>query len=440
GPLLKTNLGSTSGFEISLNSFDITFKQNAIISSNIRGKLKIPGFVNNANQPYEIDVLVNIGTGGDFSVTASVDTPWELLKIQGVLDIELKSVSIGRKDGRFFVAVSGGIDFADQSALGGTIGKFLPDRIDVQKMLIWEDGKFEFEGGKLTLPKALSLKIGPVELSVTAFGLGSHEQERGGVMRKYRYFTFDGGVNIKPGGVDASGNGIAFYFTVDGGSLHVFFRIQSIKVDIIIPGNATAETASLTLKGFLSMRDNPNPPGGTEYIGGVDFTLPKLKMGGSAAMRLNPKVPAFIVDIGLEISTPILLGSTGLGIYGFRALLGQRYVATKSAASVPEEGRWWEYYKAKINPDYKEGIQVSKFDQRNGFSLGAGVSLATSPDGGRVFSSKVFFLLSLPEVFLLQGQGQILKQRIGLDSTQDPPFFALISITNSSIETAFGVN
>jgi hypothetical protein len=440
GPLLKTNLGSNSGFEISLDSFDITFKQNAILNSNIRGTLKIPGFVDSNNVPYKIAVLVNIGTGGDFSVTASVDVPWEPLRIEGVLDVELKSVSIGRKDGRFYVAVSGAIDFADQSSLGGTIGKFLPDKIDVQKMVIWEDGKFEFEGGKLTLPKAMSLKIGPVDLSITAFGLGSHEQERGGVMRKYRYFTFDGGVNVKPGGVDASGNGIAFYFTVDGGPLHVFFRIQSIKVDIIIPGNASAETAALTLKGILSMRDNPNPPGGTEYIGGVDFTLPKLKMGGSAAMRLNPKVPAFIVDVGLELSTPIVLGSTGLGIYGFRALLGQRYVASKSAANVPEDGRWWEYYKAKIAPDYKEGVQVSKFNQRDGFSLGAGVSLATAPDGGRVFSSKIFFLLSLPEVFLLQGQAQILKQRIGLDATQDPPFFAMLSITNTSIEAALGVN
>src|SRR6185295_16764688 len=82
----------------------------------------------------------------------------------------------------------------------------------------------------------------------------------------------------------------------------------------------------------------------------------------------------------------------------------------------------------------------SKFAQVPGFSLGAGVSLATSFDAGRIFSSKLFFLLSLPEVFLLQGQAQILKQRIGLDTTQDPPFFALISISNVSIETAFGVN
>ncbi len=157
-------------------------------------------------------------------------------------------------------------------------------------------------------------------------------------------------------------------------------------------------------------------------------------------MRLNPSVPAFLIDAGLELSTPILLGSTGLGIYGFRGLLGMRYVASRQQIGLADTDPWWQYYKKKVAPDNKEGIQVSKFKQTAGFSLGAGVSLATSFDAGNTFSSKIFFLLSLPEVFLLQGQGQVLKQRIGLDTTQDPPFFALISISSTAVEAAFGVN
>ena len=239
-----------------------------------------------------------------------------------------------------------------------------------------------------------------------------------------------------------SGSGIAFYWTTDDVGLprHYFVRIQSIAIDITIPGDATPETASLLLKGFLSMKNPENGGDGTEYAGGVEFTLPKLKMGGSAAMRLNPKIPAFLVDVGLELSSPIVLGSTGLGIYGFRGLVGQRYVATKNAAGVPDDGPWWQYYKAKVADTYREGIVTDKFEQTDGFSLGAGVSVATVPDGGRTFSSKLFFLLSLPEVFLLQGQGQILKERIGLDTTTDPPFFALLAISSTSIEAAFGVN
>jgi hypothetical protein len=440
--LIGANFGG--GFSAELNAVDLTFKQNSITGSNIRGTLKIPGFKDTTGADAEINIHVQIGTGGEFSVTASEDQGITALRIPNILDFNIDSLTIGRKGERFFVAISGAVDFMDQ---GGFIGKLLPDKIEIQKLLIWQDGQIEFEGGTLVLPSALTLKIGPVELSITAIGFGSHEQEHEGQLRKYKFFEFSGGVSINPGGVDARGDGIKFFYTVDndpgaGRNPHRYIRIQGIGIDIIIPGSADPAKATLLLSGYLSMKDPKpgNEEAGTEYAGGISFTLPKLKMGGSAAMRLNPKVPAFIVDVELQISTPILLGSTGLGIYGFRGLVGQRYVATKPAAGVPEDGEWWQYYKAKIAPDYKEGIQVSKFDQTKGFSFGAGVSFATAMDGGRIFSAKLFFLLSLPEVFLLQGQGQMLKERIGLDTTSDPPFFALLAISKTSIEAAFGID
>lgn len=436
GPGLCKTFGDK--LQACFTSFDMTFKQNAIVESNIAGTLTIPGFKDSGGiQDAVIDIRVHFGEDGDFSVTASEAQGIDVIKIPGIFSVELKSVEVGRKDDRFYIAVSGAIDFED---MGAPIGNFLPDKFDITRLVIWEDGKIEFEGGKITLPKAISLSVGPVTLSVTAIGLGSHEQEHAGVLRQYKYFSFDGGIDTGPGGVDVSGSGIAFYYTTDGGPFHFFMRIQSIAIDITIPGDAKPADASLLLKGFLAMKSPENGGGGTEYVGGVDFSLPKLKMGGSAAMRMNPKIPAFLVDVGLELSSPIVLGSTGLGIYGFRGLVGQRYVATKNAAGVAPDAPWWQYYKAKVPDTYREGIVTDKFEQTNGFSLGAGVSVATVPDAGKTFSSKLFFLLSLPEVFLLQGQGQVLKERIGLDTTTDPPFFAMLAISSTSIEAAFGVN
>jgi hypothetical protein len=440
--LIGANFGG--GFSVELNSVDVSFQQNSIVGSNIRGTLKIPGFKDTTGANAEINIHVQIGTGGEFSVTASEDQGITALRIPDILDVTVKSLSIGRKGGRFFVAVSGSIHFQD---MGGFIGQFLPDKIDVQKLIIWQDGQMEYEGGTLVLPNAITMKIGPVELSVTAVGFGSHEQEHQGSRRQYKFFEFSGGISVNPGGVDVRGDGIKFYYTVDndsgaGKEPHRYIRIQGIGIDLAIPDSTDPENAVLLLKGYLSMKDPKpgNEQAGTEYAGGITFTLPKLKMGGSAAMRLNPKVPAFIIDTELELSTALPLGSTGLGIYGFRGLLGQRYVASKSATGLEDDSPWWQYYKAKINPDYKEGVQVSKFDQTPGFSLGAGVSLATAMDGGRIFSAKIFFLLSLPEVFLLQGQGQMLKERIGLNDPNDPPFFAMIAISKTSIEAAFGVD
>jgi len=451
-PLISAKFGEA--FEVSLNAFTLTFQQNAIIESEIKGIMKIPGFKDSLGNDAELNIRIHIGTDGDFAVTVSEDSGITAISIPNIFDLEIQSLSIGRNDDKFFVAISGLLDFKPQ----GEVGKFLPDDIEIKKLIIYDDGTFEFEGGALVFPKAYTFKMGPVELAITAIHLGTHEQEHGGVLRKYKYFGFDGGVSLNPGGVDARGKGIKFYFTVDndlyGGlsSAHFFFRIQSIAIDIIIPGNADPKDATLILKGYLAMQEPTIPStatpeekeilqNSTEYAGTVSFELPKLRgMAGSAAMRFNPDVPSFIVDIGVEIAQPIVLGATGLGIYGFRALVGRRYVTSKTYAGLSEDAEWWQYYKAKVDPDYKEGVQISKFGPENGTAFGAGVSLATVPDSGKAFSSKLFLLLSLPDVLIFQGQAQILKERIGLDTIPDPPFFAFVAITSQSVEAAFGVN
>ena len=429
-----------SGFEIGLSSASVTFRQNVIEKSSLRGFMKIPGFKDTAGNDAEIRIEIAFGTGGEFSVTASEEQGIRALSIPGVLDVEIDSLSVGRKEGRFYVSVSGALDFADQT---GTIGKFIPDKIEIQKLLIWDDGKVELEGGSIVLPRAVALKIGPVELSITAIHFGTLEKQHGPHLRKYAFFGFDGGVKVDPGGVEARGDGVKLYFTTDndpnaGKSLHIFLRIQSIMVDLTIPGSAARENATVLLKGYLAMKDDG--AGGTEYAGGIALALPKLAIYGSAAMRYNSRLPSFLIDTEIEISTPILLGSTGLGLWGFRGLLGMRYVAKKSAANLTDDDPWWQYYKAKISPDYKEGIQASKFKAQQGFSVGVGTSLATVQDAGRTFSSKLFLLLSLPDVLLLQGQAKVLAERIGLDTKEEAPFFAMIAVSRTSIEAAFGVD
>lgn len=444
-PLLATNLGSTTGFSIGLNAFSITFKQNAIVGSEIKGYLTIPGFEDKDHPGQLAKVAVDVTlTDTAFEVTASV-AQGVTLKFGNVFEIKIFSLSLGKKNDKFYIAVSGELTLI-ATAPGGT-DPLLPAKIEIKKLLIYEDGSFEFEGGVSIQTDVLKMKLGPVELSITAIHLGTHQQFLGATERKYAFFGFDGGVSLDPVGVDARGEGIKFYFTTDvgpGKPFHSFVRIDGIGIDLIIPGDATEEAAALLLSGYLSMKSPENAaPGGvaeTEYLGSVTFSLPKVGLSGSASMRLAPKVPAFVVDIGMELPTPILLGATGLGIYGFRGLVGNAYVPSKSAAGVAEEDPWWKYYKAKVPPANREGIQIEKMQQKDGFSVGAGISLATAPDAGRSFSSKLFFLLGLPDVFLLQGQAAILAQRVGLDTTQDPPFFALIAITSTSVETAIGVN
>ena len=444
-PLLSTTLGGDDGFRLTLDAFDLTFEQNAVVASNIHGSLTIPGFDDPQGDPAEIDVDVALGQGG-FEVTASSDTALKLI-FPDILTIEITSLSIGSVDDRWYVEISGSLEIT--AAVPGIGGTLLPDSIELQKLRIYTDGTIELEGGSIILSTAMTLNAGPARISVTAIHFGSLEQEHEGKLRKYAYFGFDGGLSLDPGGVDARGDGIKLFFTTDqrgdaGLSLHVFLKIESIAIDLTIPGEAPPESAALLLSGYLSMKNpDPDAPGsaaGTEYSGGVAFSVPPVQIGGSAGMRLNPALPAFLIDVGLELAVPLPLGTTGLGIYGMRGLVGSNYVASKAAAGIADDGSWYDYYKAKISPDYKEGIQLSKFEQTGGFALGAGISLATAPDTGLAFSSKLFFLASLPDVLLLQGQAAILAQRVGLDVTEDPPFSALIAISGESIEAAFGID
>src|SRR6185295_11423403 len=195
--------------------------------------------------------------------------------------------------------------------------------IEVEKLIIWSDGRFEIEGGTLPLPKNIRFPIGPVELSISAIHMGSHQQKDGaGRLRKYRYFGFDGGVDINPGGLDVRGKGIKFYFTVDGPPFHSHLGIKSFEIDLVIPGNASNESATLLLSGFLSIGGTKAEPA---YEGGVSFALPKVEIAGAASMKYLPKKPAFLVNAFVALSTPIPLGATGLGIYGFDGLFGHGY-------------------------------------------------------------------------------------------------------------------
>src|ERR1051325_3261681 len=433
-PVVKLVLGDN--FRISLDTFQLTFKQNAITSSVIEGTLVIPGFKDSANHDAEIKIKVDIRGNGDFDVTAHEDQGFKEIEFPGVFAINVKSVFFGKKDDDFYIGVSGSIRFTHD-----LLKDLIKNPIDVEKLLFWSDGGFEIEGGTIPLPNTLRFPIGPAEISISAIHLGSHDRVNpDGSITKFRYFGFDGAIDVNPGGVDARGKGIKFYFPVDLNLLNqAYLEIKSLAIDLVIPGSASKETATLLVSGFLSVGGDGGDP---EYTGGVSFSLPKVKIAGGAEMRYRPKDPAFLVNAFVELSTPIPLGATSLGIYGFRGLFGQRYIATKTAAGLDESASWFDYYKAE-----PQGVVVQKFEQPgktagydSTMSIGAGVSLATAADSGKAFSSRVFLLLSLPDLIYLEGRANIVGERVGLTGNDDPPFFAVLAITPQSVELGAGVN
>lgn len=444
-PTLWKKIGSeTNGFRVGFNKFDITFKQNKVISSNIKGALEIKKFVYPQNATYpngdiiqyptpvHIDIEGHLHDNGDFNLTASAAPPYPI-EFPGVFIYHLKSVELGKEGKNFYIGTSGAIEF--QGFLKDTLHL---DKIDIDRLRIYSDGSIELEGGSIHLTSPIVLKLGPVDITVTAIHYGSHQKEYDGVMRKFNYFGFDGGISVDPLGIEIRGDGVKFYYCVDDVTGHEkpdsYLHIQTIYLDLTIP----SKTPVAIINGWLSI---PEPGVSKEYVGGLKLQLPEAKITGSVDMKLMPKYPAFIVDASLDFPAPIPLGP--VGIYGFRGLFGYRYVAEKEAIGlVSDVDSWYDYYKAP-----ERGINVRKFNgpdktvhSGTPISIGAGASLGTSADNGTILNIKAMVLISIPSLFMIDGRAAVLSARLGLENTQEPPFFAFIAFGDDSLELGIGAD
>jgi hypothetical protein len=417
------------GFKLGFSSFDMKFRHGALLESKIKGSMTIPKF-----QAGPLGIELFIAQDGDFEVTASVPGAGHPFTIPNVFTFLAKSLSIGKDDNRVFAEVTGDLSFQNNAF----IGNIIKDPIHIEKLRINGDGSFEIEGGSIPLPESIPIPLSPAKIAITAIHCGKHEQDHDGRMRQYGFWGFDAGISINPGGINASGDGIKYYYTVDddetGLPHHHFLRIEGMGIDLCIPGDMPKEKAALLLKGYLSLKEEV-------YKGSLSIQLPQLKIAGSASMEYYTRIPAWFVEAKLSLSTPILMAASTLGIYDFAGLFGWRYVAAKEAVNLDEEASWGDYYRAPPG----KGVSLDKFlkpDRTEGasnpFSIGAGVGLATTPND-RAFSAQLFLLVSIPNLILLEGRGDVgAQQRVG--PSDDPPYYAYLALSPDSIEIGAGAH
>jgi hypothetical protein len=437
--VLWKKIGGDKGFRVGFNKFDITFKQNKVISSNIEAALEIKKFVYPANtivngvdvggQQVKINVQGHLYDDGDFNLTASVN-PGFPIELANILKYDIRTLELGKEDDDFYIGTSGTLSFPGVAVLDKI------KAIDINRLRIYSNGSIEIQGGSIMLVEPIIIPLGPVNITVTAIHYGSHQKEVNGVMRKFNYFGFDGGLKVDPLGVEIRGDGIKYYYCVDDlpNKPKAYLHIQTLYLDLTIPANSP----TIIIKGWLTI---PEPGTSPEYAGGIDIKLPKLKIAGGASMKLMPKYPAFIIDANIDLPAPIPIGT--FAIYGFRGLIGYRYVAEKEAIGlVSGKNTWYEYYKAP-----QRGINVRKFNGPNRtkktgtpVSLGFGASLGTSFDNGLVLNLKAMMLLSLPSLFMIDGRLSVISARLGLDEGGEPPFFAFVAIGDDSLELGFGAD
>ncbi|MDM1556993.1 hypothetical protein HX126_20780 [Chryseobacterium indologenes] len=439
--IMWKRLGGENGFQVGFKSFDVTLNKNSVVSSNIKGGLIIPKFTYPTDmpvvggQPVQLEVAGHIEADGDFRLTAAAAPPFPV-QLGNVMKLHLSSVELGKEDNKFYIGAAADIEFL------GTFGELLKgQKLSISALRIYSDGHIDFRvnGGNMVLPKPIKIPLGPTEISVTAIHFGSHERERKGIMRKYNYFGFDGGVSIGVAGIDARGDGIKYYYTTDNDDTNPlkdpdsYLHIQTIHVDMVIPANSS--DPNVAIKGWLSI---PEPGAFQEYQGGVSLKVKNPRISGGVNMRLAPKYPAFLIDANIELPNPIALGP--VSIYGFRGLLGYRYVAEKAAINMTSQNTWYEYYTAP-----ERGVGVKKFSGPDKtekynfpFSLGVGALLGDTMANGNIISANAMLLLSLPSMVMVDARMKLLAKRVSFQD--DPPFFAFFIFGDSSLEFGFGAD
>ena len=304
---LRTNIGN---WLLILNSFNLTFKQNVIVGSNISGRLKIPKLKKNNGEEANIQVQGHLNEAGDFNLTASKPEGIPLTLFNFVTFIFL-TLELGRDisaplSTRFYIGTSCQIWFENQ-----IMAKLIGDQIiEIPKLRVYDNGTIEIVGGGTGfLPLSISLNLGPVEMAVTGVHYGATQLEHNGNMRNYNYWGFDGAISLDPLGIDVRGDGIKYYYTSDndefGNNGDSFIHIKTLEIDLVIPGTASPDTAIALLHGILSI---PEPGESSEYIGKIALKLPKLKIAGGVAMKLQPRYPAFMIDAFIDLPAPIPIG------------------------------------------------------------------------------------------------------------------------------------
>lgn len=432
------NLGKNevTAWKLGFNSFDINFSQGDIVSSNIMARLVIPKFKDSGGNEATIDVNGHIQSNGDFLLTAAAVPPFDpKITWPGVFTLHLNSVELGKEGDKFFIGASADVEFL------GYLGTLLKGQtLSISTLRIYSDGHIDFRvnGGNLILPQPIKIPLGPVEVSVTAVHFGSHERVKDGKLRKYNYFGFDGGVSIGVAGIDARGDGIKYYYTIDddealGKDHDAYLHIQTIHVDMVIPANSS--DPSVAINGWLSI---PEPGEFQEFKGGVSLKVKNPRIAGGVDMRLAPKYPAFLIDANIELPNPIALGP--VSIYGFRGLLGYRYVAEKEAIGMTSQNTWYQYYTAP-----ERGVNVEKFNRPDKtahysfpFSLGVGAILGDTMAAGTIISANAMLLLSLPSMVMIDARMKLLSSRVTF--ADDPPFFAFFIFGDNSLEFGFGAD
>lgn len=384
------------GMTVSLEHVGLTFVQNALTGSEIRGTLTLPFFDS------AIAISVAIGLEGSLSVAIGGGANGLVtLTKPGVLELSVDSLAFAIENGSYVVCLSGGL----RPLLAG----FDWPKVEIRELSIDSAGNVHVEGGWIDLRDGYRIGVAGFGLEVTRLGLGSTED--GG-----RWVGFNGALRLVDGmSAGASVDGLKLTWYDDGRPPGI--TLSGVGVEFEVP-------EVLRFKGAVSMRDLPE--GVRRFDGAIKLELITLDMtiDGQLVVGTADGYSFFAIYLGAELPLGIPLWTTGLGLFGIAGLFALNMEPDKGAQEPwygvgPGEG-WYKRPQIGVT-------DLTKWRNEAGsLAVGAGITIGTVADNGFTFAGRMLLAIVFPgPIVLIEGKANLLKER---SSLSDEPLFRSLAV------------
>jgi hypothetical protein len=385
------------GMNVTLEHVELSFTQNALTGSDIRGTLQVPFF----DEP--VGIAIALGLDGSF--LAALDGGANgLLKLTkpDVLELTVDSLGFAVHGGRFVACLSGSV----RPLVGGLDWP----EMDVRELSIDSDGNVHVDGGWLDLREGYRLDLAGFGFEITRLGLGTSDD--GG-----RWVGFSGALKLVDGmsaGASVEGLRVTWY----DDSRRPALTLNGVGVEFEVPD-------VLRFQGEVALRELP---GGVRRFDGaikLDLTTLKLEIDGQLVIGTANGHSFLAIYLGTELPAGIPLWTTGLGLYGIAGLFALNMEPDKS----PQE----PWYGVGPNEGWYKKPQIGVSDlakwrnEEGSLALGAGITIGTVADNGFTFGGRMLLAIVFPgPIILIEGKANLLKERSAL--SEDPLFRALAVI------------
>lgn len=401
--------GQLFGWHGGLDSVLLELNETLPIAADIRGKLLVPYF----DEP--VDVRVNLGAGGIYTVTLDAPTGDITLTREDLLELRLRSLSLGVDAASVAtMRLSGGLT----PLLMGSDGLEWPD-FDVKDLTVDSTGKFTIAQAWVDLKDLATLDLWGFHFELRRIGLGYEEP------RDRLWLDLSGGLRLieaVPLGVDVEGFRLNWpRLLLDGGRTPLSLeQIQQTVAQIEVSFDGVylfyGIPETVEFEGLIRFIKSAQS---VAFAADIALRVPAAGFAAEAGLLIGmnlgqPPYPFLYVYFGVELPAGIPLGQSGLALKGALGLFGINVAPEKTA-----EQNWYYDW-------YKRGPMVGAHptnkwrDERNAIALGIGVTITTVD--GFVKGTRGLLIVVLPgPVLILEGRALLLE---GL-APGEPPLRAL---------------